>query len=1141
MTNSELLINGKRADVGPDFGIRLNRQLLNPSELNTKDAQFSYSVTLPPTDNNHSIFEHANIEETRDKFNKVYKAEYIVNSIRVFPPAGSVGLLRLSDISGGAYKGNLYVPVQKTVKDIFGEIKLNENPPLVLPFEDFAEYVNLYNEAAAIEPQAAIFPFTLYGVLSKLPLNKDGNSYSARNIWDASVRLGLQDLAPSINPLIMLKHIFNGQGYNLQGTAFDDERLTKLYQSYKNADTYVQPWNYGQHAKIHVRGSWSSRYNARTGLEQLERGVSQGNDPTGITYGCNLFDATNTELDIVEDSGGNVLYKEVNDATGRAFVQAQIRIPTAGFYKVMFKANLKVSDAENWRTTDPATGVQHMGGRTENARNDFNDNLYEVRLCRDKNSADFGILSPKLNGLFYYDNMPQNQIFDGANIPKYFPQIADGQTNFVDTAQDAAHLMGFNFGKHNGESTEYRNPRAGNVPNEQILIAKPAVSWDASTNSDKVTRLAVQSSGWWKYGRIGSFDSEGDNPDTDIDYSAGPYANGKELDTNGNPQDPSVGNIGARIYGYYISSVTGFQTPYLGWAVSEFIEIALYDALAFSLQATVTDDAAVTAFYDVDKQFIGAGVLGPITGSPVTYVNEALVGVPLEAVYVRISGSTDATFDITAFSAANTNSILHRFGLSRFYTYRVETDPADNYTGFAYIHNGGDVGPLLVVPFVDGVAEFDSTFAPLTTVSPKLTLYLKTPDYDVIGTLVISRRIQEGSEDVIDWELTDKYEIDLLNAPANFARVGQREGVPAPADWNAEGVSNGVVWFDAGELLTVASVSSEGRYRRDGMHSTFGWVSHDVDFDLSVQPFRVDKDWLKVDLRGNGTAVMDWNDAPNFDTDFINLVGFLNADQKTDDYIDNFCKAFNLRLSQISSNSFSLDVKQNKTAVSSLFINLDKLTSVKGRNNTPLGLPSQYKIGFTVNADEEGYAVSGDDGGGSFDTGVSDGGIIEQKSNFSYNWFKQITQGSVFFDLAVISKADVWAPAMPYPEAMRKRYTDLAHRFWYYDGLLNDSGASFAFNGADLKIAKVSNEIEGLSILNYKNVKYTILDNFFTLLINGSSHYTEVEGYVTPIQYAALDGSIMAMFNGDLYFIAELTGFDPSARNKTKIKMIRKI
>lgn len=1140
MTNQELYINGALVDLPRDVGVRINRALINPSELNAKDAQFSYSITLPPTAVNSAAFSAADVEETKNKFNRTYRAQYIVDGVRVFD-----GRFRMSEVSARGFKGNLYVPDRKSIKDIFGELKLTDNAPFEIPFLDFVPSVNSYNLAAVTSPQAAIFPYVMYGVLPKVPLDKNANNYSPRNVWDSSVRIGIQDLPPSINPMLMLRHIFESQGYDLQGSAFDDDRLTRLYMSYKNAPERVQPWNYGQHAKIRVRGFWGSRQNWRTGLTSYERGVNQGQGSGGAIFATDLLDAVNTSLDILEDKGGNVLYKEVNDADGVTWINGQIRIPASGFYKVEFDASVHVSDQLDWRHTDAATGVQHIGGRTANVNNWFVDNPFEVRLCRDwGKGADFGLGSPKLNGVFYYDNQPQNLTFDENNVPKYFPQVnADGQVNFVDLAQDRGHLLGFAFGKHEGgsENREYINPRDTTNKWSQILAAKPAQSWDAASASEDPTRLAIKSAGWWKYGRIGSFDNAGDNPDTNLDYSGGPFANGKVLDANGNPQDPNLGNLAVRVNGYGLNSLTGFQTPNAAFDVTDFIDLALYTNLKFS--GTFSDAGngmAIVAYYDINLQYIGFGELAPITGAPsVTFTNEPLTA-PNDAAFVRLLSEVATPMSVTANSAATGNVILHRFPLQRYFTY-VLTAPA-GHSGYVYIHNGAANGYTERVDFVNGVATFNTSFYPLVVFEPRITLYLKTPNFDINGTLVISRKIEESSADVIDWELTNKYAINLQNAPENFARRGQyMDSTGLDANWYAQGKASAVVWLNAGELLTVASVSSEGRYRRNGMHSTFGWVAHELAFNLSVQPFRVDRNWLKVSQSGNGTGPMDWNDAPNFATDRIDLVQFLNVDMRTDEFIDNFVKAFNLKLSQIGEKTFSLDLKQTRQSVSSLSIDLDNVASVRDRVNSPLGLPSLYKIGFTINADEQGFVETQDDGGGTFSTGATEENVVEQKSNFSYNWFKNITQGAATLPLPLVSKSEVWNPLMSYPDAMAKKYTDLPYRFWYFDGQLNDIGGVFKFNNEALTLAKVSNEIAGVNILNYKNARFTLLDNYFTVLINGASHYTEVEAYITPAQYKALNGAILAKFNGDLYYIAELSGYDPTGRNKTKIKLIRRI
>lgn len=1137
MLNYEIYIDNRLADLGQDFGVRLNRQLLNPAELNTKDAQYSYSIFFPATDVNNDIFKYANVEETADKFNARYTAELIIGGVQVFK-----GNFQPSEISARGYKGNLYIPNLKTVKDIFGAAKLNETAPYWLPFGDFAQSVSDYNEAAANGPQMAIFPAALYGLLPKVPLNKNENTYSGRTTWDASTFLGMADLPPSVNPLLMLRHLFQSKGYNLTGSAFDDERLTNIYQSYKNPTDYVQPWNYGYQAYITIAGDWSSTHNFKVAGSPTayEKGVNQSSDESGAIYSVDMLDATNSRVNIIQDTGGNVLLKEVNDNAGTAWTNGLIRVPASGFYRVEFIASLKVYDNQNWRHTDAATGVQHISGYTENAGNGLNNqNVYEVRLLRDRKRGDFGLSGAKLNGTFLFDNQPQQ----ADSLPRYYPQITTGgQLNFVDLAQDRNHLLGFQFGANGdgGEAERYLNPRDTGNRRAQMLAAKPALSWRNSENDGVRNLLAIKSPGYWKYGRIGDFDSEGDNPNVNIDYSGGNIVNGAELDNTGQLISPT-GQLDQFSLNRKIHNADGAIGYLMGWKVTGLLKLSDYTGLKFS--GDFPDDnnsGLITAFYDVNGDFLG-GVDAPATGGGTYVITNQMVGAgPAGAEFVRISGPMDTlVVEGTAASTADTK-ILYRFPVANWFTYKFTTPPASLYSGYVYVYDGSVF--KAAVPFVNGEAVVDMSYAGASALT--VSLYLKNPSADVSGSLVISRTVT-GNADVIDWEVTNKLKIDLNNSPYNYALRGYFDGFAADSNWNGDGALNAIVWLEAGELLTVASISSEGRYRRNGMHSTFGMVNHRVKFSVKIEPFRIDQDWYKVDLAGRSTEAMDWNLAGNFDTDKINIMGFLNKDMKADEYIENFCKAFNLKLSQVAPNTFSLDVRQTKnTTISSQYIDLDGVASVRDRLNTPLGLPAVYRIGFTVDEDEIGYQETQDNGGGEFTTGVEGEAVVEQKSIFSYNWYKNFTKvqtsGTYTLPLPVISKADVWANTMGYGQAMAKRYTDQAYRFWYFDGLLNSTGATFDFNGNPLKLARVA-EARDRSELNYKNRKYTILDNYFTLLINGSSHYTEVEGYLTPEMYQELDGARLCHFNGDLYYIAEVQGYDPAGRNKAKLKLIRKI
>lgn len=1124
MTNIELYINNRLCDVAANFSVRLNRVIISPGELNSKDAQYSYSVSLPATQTNNEIFGFANIEETKGKFNRIYTAQLIINGVRIF-----VGNFRLSNVSRTGYKGNLYIPAVKTIKDIFGDITLNQNPEYRIPFADFAASINAINTAALSSPQMAIFPYVLYGLLPKVPLNKNANSYSARNLFDDSVRIGMADLPPSINPLLMLKHIFASQGFELTGTAFNDDKLTKLYQSYRNATDYTQPWNYGYHARIKINGHWSSRYNIRAGgAEQLERGVNQSSDRGYNIYSCDLFDANNSQINIIEDPGSNVLYKETNDTNGRTWAQTQICIPSSGFYKIKFVGSLNVWNNGPWRTTDGATGVQHVSGNGDKHSNSLLWRVYELKLLRDRKQADFGLSSAKLDGGFYDYNQPQSTDF---NItPKHFPQVnpATGQINFIDQRQNNNALLGFGWGCRDGafiaagrpEDVMFYNPRDTTYRFCQIEVAKPGQSLDPGIND--INRIGLKNPGYWKYGRIGTFDNEGDNPDIDIDYSGGTHITGKVLDDNGNPADPDTGNLTTRFTDFALSNTFGSPFYFEDWETSDFIDLRSYKNLKFSGHSTNEDNVAVLNYYDINKNLVSVN----ISASSATYTDEPIDGVS-GAIYARVCCKL-GTLTINGDSSADDNIILERFPLQKHFSYYI--NGGSTYTGYAYIYETGDTTPLKKVQFIDGVAQFETS----EFTAPVITFYLKTHSFNVDGILTINRVIDENSENVVGWEITDKYAIDITNSPNNLVTRNE---------WSGGGEVNAVVWLEAGELLTVASVSEEGLYRRGGMHTTSGWTNHEASFNLEIEAFRTDDAWLKVDYAGHGTAQMNWNDTPNFDKDSINLVGFLPADMKTNDYIDQFVKAFNLQLTQVATNIFSLDVKQSKSASTNLSIDLDGLASIRDRENTPLNLPASYKLGFTINTDEEGYFLTNDDGGGEYSTGAVSDSVVEQKSNFSYGWFKDIQNtvkgANVAIKLPIISKHETWIEATPYAEAMAKRYTDLPLRFWYMDGLL---AGNYDINGAVLQLANVSNILEGANILNYKNEPHTILTNYYTLIgIGSESHYTEAEAYITPYQYQALDGSLMVHFNSDLYYAAELEAYDPTNRNKTKLKLIRKI
>lgn len=927
MDNIELYINGNLCDTGKNFGVRLRRQMISPAELNTKDAQASYSVTLPITHTNDRVFNYASVEEVKGKFVQTYEAELIINSHRVFK-----GNFRISKIGKDGYKGNLVVPVAKTVKDVFGDSKLTDNAPFFIDFKDFAGSVSnwnkgIYNKSKYGDIPPCIFPYVLYGLLPKVPQPTGITEFSDKDLWDSSVRVGVQDLPPSINVLSILKKVFEGKRYTLTGTAFDDIRLKSLYISYKNESSYQQEWNWGDLASISVDGTWAiADHDNGWNYRNFERQIALNDDDYGGYYTVNLFNSNKVNLSF-NDSGTNVTYSEYKDKyTDKDYTRKSLllSIPKSGYYKVRltcdeFKLN---NTGEHLQCRDNNNKFTSTRQSHRDRNNRFDRSRYEIQVLRDFGTGEFR--NTNIVGFYNRPQFPQSSYDDRNQYPKYYPKA--GGPMVVDPSVNENFICGLHWGRHEDDY----NPMDANNKCNYMFIAS-GFSWNKLFTQGKKILSAYSSWG---------------------------------LDPIGN---------------------------YWCWGTKD-----------EESETPIEDDLP----------------------------NPIWLSDPIKRRYGRLNNYAD-----------NVN----------------------------YVEQNGDV--------------------------------------------------------------------------------------------SGKGRVECIIWLEKGESLTVGVAGDMGDMRRGSSHHTEfdQWIVliDNVKFKLDIEPFRVDLGWNNFTNSGSYDPknVLSWTISPedpaNFQKDAIDLVKFLPNDVRTDEFIDNFCKAFNLKLSQTGTTEFTLDVKQTKKAQQNNFIDIDTIASVQDKANQPLGLPSAYSIGFTIDEDEEGPTKIGDNGGGLFYTGAPDGGITEQKSNFSFNWFKTIRKAEngnrvIDIPLPVISKAEAWKDSNTlYSELAAKRYTDLAQRFWYFDGLLNSLGVTFNIGGLGnekaIELAKVTNTLPGLNTLSYKDENNTILNNYFSLLTDANSHYTLIECYLQPEQYEEIGNGAKVRFNGDLYYVADVDGYDPLNKNMSTLKLIRLI
>lgn len=537
MTNIELYINKQLCDIvsAENLGIRLNRILLNPAELSLRDSQYSYSITIPSTPTNDLIFGYSNVEEVKNKFNRQYAAILYIDEVKIFE-----GNFRLSEIDkDGNYKGNLVVLAQKTVKEIFGDKKMNEAGEWWVDIEttdekkkqveSFPRFISRMN---SIENSKCIFPLVLYGLLPKQPQKQkeDGEpSYTGKTEWDDTVRLGIEDFPPSINCMQTIRHIFEStkddrdKPVSIGGSAFDDPRLLKLYMSYQNPVDYPQPWHWGALGKMHLKGKWTNIKNDNKKIENehLEPYFYQTNSDTKH-LAVNLFHSKNAEVTVLQDLGNNIVQYDVSDDEGKKVKQiTNVRIPFSGLYKITLKGEMAMikgeggyEDKENY-----CFGYRFAYSNSYHSNNEFSNIRYELKLLRSRSDADFDMSKSVIDGVYFKNNQRQDietdKNKDKDNKPKfdkypmYFPKPSSESVLFVDQAQNPHFVCGFRWGI---SDTKFgHNPIDKEAGKCSVLAAKSGLSWDASIDTENVS--AVSSPPYDVYGIIGGEDIPDANAD----------------------------------------------------------------------------------------------------------------------------------------------------------------------------------------------------------------------------------------------------------------------------------------------------------------------------------------------------------------------------------------------------------------------------------------------------------------------------------------------------------------------------------------------------------------------------------------------------------------------------------------------------
>ena len=167
-------------------------------------------------------------------------------------------------------------------------------------------------------------------------------------------------------------------------------------------------------------------------------------------------------------------------------------------------------------------------------------------------------------------------------------------------------------------------------------------------------------------------------------------------------------------------------------------------------------------------------------------------------------------------------------------------------------------------------------------------------------------------------------------------------------------------------------------------------------------------------------------------------------------------------------------------------------------------------------------------------------------NDWSYNWFDIFTlyyydnQGNVDrtvpLRLPVIGEYQYMAPGANYGESMNNDGLSLRQRLWFRQPVSTETVT--LTSGENVYLSLPTDVYEGIA-MSYKTDTDSLL-RYFNIRPSLSSNYITVNVYLDPDEYLMLKNGAMVRFDDDLYFLVDITGYDPTNNNTTELRLMKK-
>lgn len=296
----------------------------------------------------------------------------------------------------------------------------------------------------------------------------------------------------------------------------------------------------------------------------------------------------------------------------------------------------------------------------------------------------------------------------------------------------------------------------------------------------------------------------------------------------------------------------------------------------------------------------------------------------------------------------------------------------------------------------------------------------------------------------------------------------------------------------------------------------------------------------------------------------LNLFNFTNKETRISDWITSIKNAFNLDFIQ-NGKMISINANKNLRKNITYAVDLDDRANSYLTKTELIEYPREMSVKYKINKEEWGFEktvpqeyINDDDWYKYGDSGYTvislsnapwNTSTQNVSTNFSYTYYDNFTWKEVVQNhyetgiqkeirIPVIEKSEYMADGYGYEEAMKKDGYSMTQRFWYRQPRSTEFCHLNTIMNEKVWFSYPMNAWNGFN-LSYKNTERSLLE-YFDIHPLLSSNYAYVECYITSDEFTDLKNGALVHFDSDVYYVSEISGYDPSGDNMVTLKLIKK-